>query len=78
VVRPKRVGLSVIAVVALLVVIVLWIFPKERVVGGLQRIGEAWKIAEITLPSADGGQVELGRGQNLVVSLKGRMTTGYT
>jgi hypothetical protein len=41
VVRPKRVGLSVIAVVALLVVIVLWIFPKERVVGGLQRIGEA-------------------------------------
>jgi len=36
VVQRKRVRLSVIAVVALLIVIVLWACPKERVVGGLR------------------------------------------
>jgi len=49
------------------------------VVVELQRIGGAWKIADITLQASDdGGQVELRRGQNLVVSLRGNVTTGYT
>jgi hypothetical protein len=35
-IRQKRVGLYVIGMVALLIVVVLRTFPKERVVGGLR------------------------------------------